>query len=187
MDVLNYGSYFSPEPLRSSPRFRARVNRPADLKACICKAARLRLPSAGWRPFLPTAATQVAKSQGKVPLRTSRTGGRDTPFQRNAFFDGLRVGPRVPNRVPRRPISQSIRHLIIASARCRPARTQLMRPSQSSPAPFGSHCICPFVAVQRACGRCRGLISCSLQGPHCDPRGAGHVWRRMPRPDDTPR
>ena len=32
------------EPLRSSPQFRARVNRLADLKACTCKAARLRLP-----------------------------------------------------------------------------------------------------------------------------------------------
>lgn len=90
------------EPLRSSPQFRARVNRLADLKACTCKAARLRLPCLAFGAL----SCQVAKSHSVpyvLPVHSVRAG-RDT-FQRNAFFDGLRVGPRVPNRVLRRPIS----------------------------------------------------------------------------------
>ena len=85
------------EPLRCSPQFRSRVNRPADLKACTCKAARLRLPSAGSRSFLPTAATQVGQvAFGNVPLRTSRTlstGGRDTPFQPECVLRWVAGGP----------------------------------------------------------------------------------------------
>jgi hypothetical protein len=62
--------------------------------------------------------------------------GCSTPFLRNAFFCGLRVSPRVPNRpMQLRNISNAIQYLTIASARCRPARTHLMRPSLSSRPP----------------------------------------------------
>ena len=71
------------EPLRSSPQFRARVNRLADLKACTCKAARLRLSSAGWRPF-PATGRNSSRQVAFGSLRTSRTlstGVAETPFQ----------------------------------------------------------------------------------------------------------
>ncbi len=50
----------------------------------------------------------------------------------------------------------------------------------------------PFGADTWLCHRCCGLVSCTLQEPTLqeprrDPRGAGHVRRRMPRPDATPR
>ncbi len=121
------------------------MNRPADLKACTCKAARLRLPSAGWRPFLPTAATHAGRQLSRLPhsakIRTSGTSGTMSTvplparaprsLHRNAIFDGLRVSPRVP----RRPISQCIHYLTTDFARCRLARTHLMRPSLSNRPP----------------------------------------------------
>ena len=64
------------EPLRSSPQFRARVNRLADLKACTCKAAHFRLPSAGWGPFVPPAAIQATIGKGsRIRPRAALTSG----------------------------------------------------------------------------------------------------------------
>jgi hypothetical protein len=105
--------------------------------------AQVRLPSTGRRPFMATAAMKVAigKAHSKgsrirqrgppqtYSVCTSITLSAETHHFTNAFLGGLRVSPRVPNRVPRRLISQCIQYLILASAHCRLPRTHLMRPS----------------------------------------------------------
>ena len=104
--------------------------------------AQVRSPSTGRRPLMATAAIKVAI--GKAHSKGSRVRQRgplsllpvlqvrlsaETHHFTNAIFGGLRVSPRVPNRVPRRLISQCIQYLILASAHCRLPRTHLMRPS----------------------------------------------------------
>ncbi len=85
----------------------------------------------------------------------------------------------------RRPISQCIHYLTIASARCRLA-VRISRGHRFRAGPLRFTLQLSFVADQWGNGRWFGLIYCSLQGLRFDPRGAGHVRRRMPRPADTP-
>jgi hypothetical protein len=125
----------------------------------------------GQKPKAPTGSPRVPRS-----------------LQRNAFFHGLRVSPRVPNRAPRRPICQCIRYIIfiqynkIATARCRLACTHLMRPSLSS-LPPSVHTApvlrCSSVGL-RSLARTRILLAAgaALRSSWCWPRSASYATPR---------
>jgi hypothetical protein len=147
----------------------------------------------------PTRLPQPTEEQGDPGLSriahwkrhdAISTSSTSTQSAGCALLCMLRMIAGKPRSGPTRSASPQIpmQSLSYDSLRALPvSRTQLMRPSLSSPPPHRFTLHPCFVADQWVCGRCCGLVSGLLQGPRCDPRGAGHVRRRMPGADDTPR
>ena len=93
----------------------------------------------------------------------------------------------LPQPAGESPVPQSPLHRQLAYLLCSPCVSLLAVRTHASEATHPR-----FGADTRFGHRRCGLVSCTLQEPTLqeprrDPRGAGHVRRRMPRPDATPR
>jgi hypothetical protein len=157
------------------------VNRPADLKACTCKAARLRLPSAGWRPFLPTAAAHAGRQLSARLPHSAKVPGitgvrRRTPFQRNAILMGYKPRRAATPNLPMHPLSYNRPRALPASPYA--SHTAIA----FEPAPFGSHCT---LRRRRSVGllsldRTRIFLAAgaALRSSWCWPRSASYATPR---------
>ena len=178
------------EPLRSSPQFRARVNRPADLKACVCKAARLRLHCLAFGALSCQRPQLKSPSRIRFPYVLPVHSVRASPrhhFRAECVLRWVAGGP--PRSEPRSASPNlPINPTAYNSFRALPASPYAAHEAvaiEPHPLRFTLH-----LSFRRTSTGLRSLPRTHLlfgAGAVLRSSWCCHVRRRMPRPDDTPR